>query len=104
MQVFRSIQDEVVVASICRAKKRLVYVAPCVAAVITSALSQCIEARVANLRVITPSVKVVYKNITVESTRDSEFLDVLKRAVPAEELEGWFQVFDAARMLEFVSC
>jgi len=54
----------------------------------------------ANLRVIAPSVKVVYKNITVESTRDSEFLDVLKKAVPAEELDGWFQVFDAARMVE----
>lgn len=49
-----------------------------------------------NLRVIEPSVKVVYKNITVESTRDSEFLDVLRKAVPAKELEGWFQIFDAA--------
>jgi len=88
MQVFRSIQDDDVAASIGRAQKRLVYVAPGVSAVITTALSQCIEARVANLRVIAPIVKVVYENITVESTRDSEILDVLKRAVPAEELEG----------------
>ncbi|MDP2000384.1 MAG: hypothetical protein Q8K22_12430 [Rhodoferax sp.] len=32
-----------------------------------------------NLRVIEPGAKVVYKNITVESTRDQEFLDVLKK-------------------------
>jgi len=47
MQVFRSIQDDDVVASIGRAKKRLVYVALGVSAVITTALSQCIQARVA---------------------------------------------------------
>ena len=52
------------------------------------------------LRVIEPSVKVVYKNITVESTRDSEFLDTLRKAVPAEELEGWFQIFDAAPVVQ----
>ncbi len=54
-----------------------------------------------NLRVIEPSIKVVYKNITVESTRDSEFLDVLKKAVPEEELKGWFHIFDAAPMVGF---
>lgn len=56
-----------------------------------------------NLRVIEPSVKVVYKNITVESTRDSEFTDVLKKAIPVDELEGWFLVFDAAPMVEIGS-
>jgi len=49
-----------------------------------------------NLRVIDPSVKVVYKNITVESTNDNEFLDVLRKAVPAKELANWFHIFDAA--------
>ena len=49
-----------------------------------------------NLRVIEPSVKVVYKNITVESTRDKEFLDVLRKEVPAKELANWFHIFDAA--------
>lgn len=54
-----------------------------------------------NLRVIEPSVKVVYKNITVESTRDKEFLDALRNALPeAERNEGWFHEFTAAPMVE----
>lgn len=52
-----------------------------------------------NLRVIEPGVKVVFKNITVESTRDQEFLDILKKSLSAEELEGWFHIFDAAPMV-----
>ena len=52
------------------------------------------------LRVIEPGVKVVYKNITVESTRDQEFLDILKKNLSAEELEGWFNIFDAAPMVQ----
>jgi hypothetical protein len=56
-----------------------------------------------NLRVIGPSVKVVYKNITVESTRDKEFLDVLRKAVPAKELANWFQIFDAAPLVRMPS-
>jgi hypothetical protein len=48
------------------------------------------------LRMIAPSVKVVYKNITVESTRDKEFLDALRKVLPEDELKGWFQIFDAA--------
>lgn len=55
------------------------------------------------LRVIEPSVKVVYKNITVESTRDKEFLDVLRKAVPAKELGNWFQIFDAAPLVQMPS-
>jgi hypothetical protein len=51
------------------------------------------------LRVIEPGVKVVYKNITVESTRDQEFLEILKKNLSAEELEGWFHIFDAAPMV-----
>ncbi len=53
-----------------------------------------------NLRVIEPSVKVVYKNITVESTRDKEFLDILRKAVPEQDLDGWFQIFSAAPMVQ----
>lgn len=63
-------------------------------------IAELVRNGLTNLRVIAPSVKVVYKNITVESTRDSEFLAVLKKAVPAEELKGWFQVFDAAPMVD----
>ena len=51
------------------------------------------------LRVIEPGIKVVYKNITVESTRDQEFLDILKKNLSAEELEDWFRIFDAAPMV-----
>lgn len=54
------------------------------------------------LRVIEPGVKVVYKNITVESTRDFEFIDALEKAIPNEELKGWFQVFDAARVVQYL--
>lgn len=52
-----------------------------------------------NLRVIDPGVKVVFKNITVESTRDQDFLDVLKKNLSAEDLTGWFHIFDAAPMV-----
>jgi len=45
-------------------------------------------------------VRVVYKNITVESTRDKEFLEVLRKAVHEQELEGWFHIFDAAPMVQ----
>ena len=51
-------------------------------------------------RVIEPNAKVVYKNITVESTRDKEFLEVLCKAVPEQELEGWFHVFEAVPMVQ----
>lgn len=49
------------------------------------------------LRVIEPAVKVVYKNVAIESTRDKEFIEALKRALPKKDLDGWFEVFDAAR-------
>ena len=55
------------------------------------------------LRVIEPSVKVVYKNITVESTRDKEFLDVLRKAVSTKDLANWFQIFDAAPLVQMPS-
>jgi integrase len=60
------------------------------------AIQTLVRKGLVNLRVIEPSVKVVYKNITVESTRDKEFLDVLRKAVPAKELAHWFHIFDAA--------
>lgn len=48
------------------------------------------------LRVIEPSVKVIYKNFTVESTRDQEFVDALKKVVSEDELGDWYTVFHAA--------
>ena len=53
-----------------------------------------------NLRVIEPGVKVVYKNITLESTRDKEFLEILRKAMSEEDLQGWFHIFDAAPMVQ----
>ena len=49
-----------------------------------------------NLRVIEPSVKVIYKSFTVESTKDGEFVETLKKVLPDSELKGWYEVFDAA--------
>jgi hypothetical protein len=49
------------------------------------------------LRVTDPSVKLVFKDISWESTKDSEFTDAMHKALPAEALEGWFEVFSAAR-------
>ncbi len=60
-------------------------------------IEQLVRAGLERLRVIEPSVKVVYKNVAIESTRDKEFIEALKRALPKKDLEGWFEVFDAAR-------
>ena len=48
------------------------------------------------LRVIEPSVKVIFKNFTVESTKDGEFVGALEKVLPASELNGWFEIFHAA--------
>ncbi len=64
------------------------------------AIEELVRNGLDNLRVIVPSVKVVYKNIAVESTRDKEFLDVLRQAVPTNELDNWFQIFDAAPLMQ----
>jgi hypothetical protein len=49
------------------------------------------------LRVTDPSVKIVFKEISWESTRDGEFTEALRKALPPEALNGWFEVFTAAR-------
>lgn len=48
------------------------------------------------LRVIEPSVKVIYKNFTVESTKYGEFVTALEKALPTTETQLWFEIFDAA--------
>ncbi len=45
----------------------------------------------------TPSIRLVTKDIAWESTRDAEFTSKLRRALPAEDLEGWFEEFEAVR-------
>lgn len=68
-------------------------------------IAELVRKGLTNLRVIEPCVKVVYKNITVESTRDKEFLDALRKALPeAERDAGWFHEFSAAPMVELGLC
>ena len=43
------------------------------------------------LRVIEPGVRIVFKDVAWESSRDDEFLAALEAALPAEELKGWFE-------------
>jgi len=64
------------------------------------AIEKLVRSGLDNMRVIEPSVKVVYKNITVESTRDKGFLDVLRKAVPEKEIANWFHIFDAASLMQ----
>ena len=49
------------------------------------------------LRITEASVKLVFKEISWESTRDVEFTEALRKALPADALKGWFEVFTAAR-------
>jgi hypothetical protein len=48
------------------------------------------------MRVLEPAVKLVFKDISWESTGDSEFLKALAEVLPKEDLDGWFRVFSAA--------
>lgn len=64
------------------------------------AIRALVEKGLASLRIIEPGVKVVYKNITVESARDQEFNDVLGKAVPKEKLEKWYEIFSAAPLMQ----
>lgn len=59
-------------------------------------IENVVRTGLASLRVIEPSAKVIYKNITVESTRDIEFTTILKEKLPKEDLDGWYHSFDAA--------
>ena len=49
------------------------------------------------MRVIEPRVRIVIKNVSWESSRDSEFTDALRRVLPADDLRGWFDEFTAAQ-------
>ena len=48
----------------------------------------------------TPSIRLVTKDIAWESTRDAEFTSKLRRALPAEDLDGWFEEFDTVRKID----
>ncbi|WP_295885532.1 hypothetical protein [uncultured Thiohalocapsa sp.] len=51
---------------------------------------------VKGMRVIEPAVKLVFKDVSWESTGDAEFVRALRETLPAEDLDGWFKVYSAA--------
>ncbi len=44
-----------------------------------------------------PEVRIVTKNVSWESSRDSEFKRELKNAFGEQELLGWFEEFTAVK-------
>ena len=48
-----------------------------------------------------PDIIIIYKNISIESTKDEEFTGALHRALPpAEQQEEWFETFSVVRQRE----
>jgi hypothetical protein len=60
-------------------------------------LEEEVRKGLARMRVIEPKVRIVTKEVSWESTRDKEFTQVLRSALKAEELAGWFEEFTAAK-------
>lgn len=58
---------------------------------------ESVLAGIQNLRDAEPSVRLIFKEISWESTRDREFEEALRKVLTEEELKGWFEVFTAAR-------
>lgn len=61
------------------------------------AVREMVAAGLRRMRVFEPSVELIVKSIAPESASDSEFLDALKAALSPEDLETWYQEFNAAR-------
>ena len=60
-------------------------------------LNTVVRSGLAGMRVIQPHVRIVIKDVSWESSRDQEFTTALRRALPAEDLRGWFDEFVAAQ-------
>ena len=60
-------------------------------------LEEVIRAGLARMPVIPPCVRVVIKDVSWESSRDQAFTSALRKALPAEDLIGWFDEFTAAK-------
>lgn len=60
-------------------------------------VEQIVRDGVQRLQVTEPEVRIVLKDVAWESSRDAEFQDALAKALPPEDLEGWFEEFTAAR-------
>ena len=55
-----------------------------------------VQAGLDNLRAITPHVRLVFKDVAWDSTRDEEFTDALRKALPKKARdEPWFKAFTA---------
>jgi hypothetical protein len=60
-------------------------------------IKKIVSEGISRLRIVEPSVKLVFKEISWESTRDAEFADALQKAFPGKDFENWFEEFTAAR-------
>ena len=60
-------------------------------------LNREVRSGLERMRVIEPRVRIVIKDVSWESSRDEEFISALRRALPAEDLQGWFDEFVAAQ-------
>jgi hypothetical protein len=60
------------------------------------AVETMIRAGIQGMRVIEPSVKLVFKDVSWESTGDPEFRKALGEVLPKEDAQGWFNVYAAA--------
>ncbi len=60
-------------------------------------IKKMVRAGIQEQRVTGPSIKIVFKEISWESSRDEEFTRALRKALSPEELKGWFEVFTAVR-------
>ena len=56
-----------------------------------------IQAGFERMKIIEPEVRIVTKNVSWESSRDSEFKRELKNAFGEKELLGWFEEFTAVK-------
>ena len=89
--------DELLVKSIVALVKGRASQAKDYAKVVRGDLEEQIRRGIQNLSVIKPNVKLVFKDIAWESTRDKEFTEALREALPATDWQEWFETFTAAR-------
>ncbi len=60
-------------------------------------LNREVRSGLEGMREIEPRVRIVIKDVSWESSRDQEFTTALRRALPPEDLRGWFDEFVAAQ-------
>ena len=89
--------DELLVKSIVALVKGRASQAKDYAKVVRGDLEGQIRRGIQNLSVIEPNVKLVFKDIAWESTRDKEFTEALREALPTTDWQEWFETFTAAR-------